>query len=243
MLSKNQIKLINSLHQKKYRNKHELFIVEGKKSVTEFLQSSFKLESLFVLENHKDDNQDVINKTIEVTYNELKKISALKNPNQVLAVFHIPKNDVLLNNDLTLALDDVKDPGNLGTIIRLCDWFGIKQLVCSKETVDCYNPKVVQASMGSLTRINIVYTDLSEFISNSNLSIYVSLMNGDNIYQSNLPKEAIIVMGNEANGISNEIISLATNKISIPRFGNLHQTESLNVATATSIILSEFRRG
>jgi len=218
MLSKNQIKLINSLQQKKYRNLHGLFIVEGKKSVNEFLQSDFELESLFVLENQevKTKSQE-INKIV-INSNELKKISALKNANQVLAVFKIPKNIELVNNGLILALDDIKDPGNLGTIIRLCDWFGIKQLVCSLETVDCYNPKVVQASMGSLTRVNILYTDLKVYLSKTELPIYTTLLEGENVYKSKLPKDAIIIMGNEANGISDTISSFSTNKITIPNF-------------------------
>ena len=240
MLSKSQIKRINSLQQKKYRNKLGLFIVEGKKSVNEFLKSNFKLDSLFYTADYIVD-KEILSKQ-EITQNELHKITALKNANQVLAVFEIPNNSIISNKGLTLVLDDIKDPGNLGTIIRLCDWFGINQLVCSKETVDCYNPKVVQASMGSLTRVTVVYTDLQDFLQNTKRKIFVSLMDGDNIYKTTLPKEAVIIMGNEANGIAKNLISLATDKISIPRFGNLHQTESLNVATATAIILSEFKR-
>ena len=243
MLSKSQIKRINSLHQKKYRNKLGLFIVEGKKSVNEFLKSDFKLDSLFFTEEFTLENSKILEQLSElITNTDLKRISALKNANQVLAVFKIPNNSTISNKGLTLALDDVKDPGNLGTIIRLCDWFGVSELVCSLETVDCYNPKVVQASMGSLTRVKVVYTDLQDYLQNTKRSIFVSLMDGDNIYKTTLPKEAIIIMGNEANGISNNLINLATDKISIPRFGNLHQTESLNVATATAIILSEFKR-
>jgi len=241
MLSKSQIKLINSLKQKKYRTKHKLFFVEGKKSVIEFLNSNFELYNLFYTDNFTETFK-LSNNSVLVTNQELNKISALKNANDVLAIFKIPDNIISSNNGLSLVLDDIKDPGNLGTIIRLCDWFGIKQLICSLETVDCYNPKVVQASMGSLTRINIVYTDITKYIKNSKLPVFVSLIDGKNIYKTTLPKEAIIIMGNEANGISNEIINLATNKISIPSFGDLQQTESLNVATATAIILSEFKR-
>jgi len=240
MLSKSQIKRINSLQQKKYRNKLGLFIVEGKKSVNEFLESDFKLDSLFYTTDYIVD-EEILSKQ-EITQSELHKITALKNANQVLAVFKIPSNSVISNKDLTLVLDDIKDPGNLGTIIRLCDWFGVNQLICSTETVDYYNPKVVQASMGSLTRVKVVYTDLQEYMSSTNLPVFVSLMDGKNIYKTKLPKEAIIIMGNEANGISDKLINLATDKISVPRFGKLHQTESLNVATATAIILSEFKR-
>ena len=243
MLSKSQIKLIHSLQQKKYRNIHKLFIVEGKKSVKEFLNSSFELEHLFVLENQEPIVKSQDSNEIEITFKELKKISALKNPNQVLAVFKIPKQIERQDNGLILALDNIKDPGNLGTIIRLCDWFGIKQLVCSAETVDCYNPKVVQASMGSLTRVTITYTNLYEYLSKQKTPIYATLLAGENLYKEKLPSKAIMVMGNEANGISKEIIALANHKINIPHFGDLHQTESLNVAMATAVVLSEFRRG
>ncbi|MFT5147038.1 MAG: TrmH family RNA methyltransferase, partial [Polaribacter sp.] len=143
----------------------------------------------------------------------------------------------------TIALDAINDPGNLGTIIRLCDWFGITQLVCSKDTVDCYNQKVVQASMGSLTRVSIHYTDLENYITKSNLDTFIADMDGKNVYKTKLPKEGILIMGNEANGVSKEIKTLLEYKISIPRFGETQETESLNVATATAILLSEFKRG
>ncbi len=240
MLSKSQIKLIISLQQKKYRNKYNLFIVEGKKSVLEFISSNFEIEKVFYTNEFKaflsTDNKQLISAS------ELKKISALKNPNQILGVFKIPITKSTLNSGLIVALDAVKDPGNLGTIIRLCDWFGIKQLVCSTKTVDCFNPKVVQASMGSLTRISIIYTNLVDYISKTDLPVFVSLMDGKNVYKTALPNDGILVMGNEANGISDAILNFASTKISIPRFGNLLQTESLNVATATAILLSEFRR-
>ncbi len=243
MLSKSQIKRINSLQKKKYRTQLGLFIVEGKKSVLEFMNSNFELVDLFITDKFNIDSNDISNFNYQlITEIELNKISALKNPNQILAVFKIPNKSKIRNVDLILALDDIKDPGNLGTIIRLCDWFGIKQLVCSKETVDCYNPKVVQASMGSITRVEVIYTNLENYLEQANMPIYVSLLQGNNIYKTKLPNQAIIVMGNEANGISDAIISRATNKIHIPHFGDLHQTESLNVAMATSVILSEFRR-
>ena len=240
MISKNQIKKTQSLQQKKFRNKYGLFIVEGTKSVQEFLKSSFELDSLFYTDSYPVAT--ISSKYHLVTNTELKKISALKKANNVLAIFKVPNFKNIKTEGLILALDAIKDPGNLGTIIRLGDWFGIAQIVCSKDTVDCYNPKVVQASMGSLTRVQITYTDLQNFITNTNLPVFTSLMDGDNIYKTKLPKEAIIIMGNEANGISNEILTLATNTISIPKFGDSQQTESLNVSTATAIILSEFKR-
>ena len=182
-------------------------------------------------------------KKISITESELKKITALATPNTCLAVFKIPNEKMILETGLILALDAIRDPGNLGTILRLCDWFGIDQLICSKETVDIYNPKVVQATMGSIARVNVSYIDLGSFISQSQLPVFGTFMDGTNIYKTDLPQEGIIIMGNEANGISPEIEKLVKNKLTIPRFGTLQKTESLNVATATAIILSEFRRG
>ena len=160
MISRNQIKLIQSLSQKKYRQKHELFVVEGVKGVQEFLQSAFELHSLFTTESLLFDSSLDIT---EINYETLKKISTLKTPNKVVAIFKIPKPKTIKEEGLIVALDAVNDPGNLGTIIRLCDWFGIQELVCSQQTVDCYNTKVIQATMGSLTRVNINYVDLPEF--------------------------------------------------------------------------------
>ena len=157
-------------------------------------------------------------------------------------MFKIPDNEVVTDFGLVVVLDDINDPGNLGTIIRLCDWFGVTQLICSTNTVDCYNSKVVQASMGSLTRVEIRYLNIELFLKNTKLPKYGTLMDGENVYTSNLPKNGVLVMGNEANGISKPILNLVDSFISIPRFGNLQQTESLNVATATAILLSEFKR-
>jgi TrmH family RNA methyltransferase len=159
-----------------------------------------------------------------------------------LAVFKIPQSKSIEENGLIVALDAVRDPGNLGTIIRLCDWFGVKDLVCSKETVDCYNPKVIQATMGSIARVNISYVELEYFFKKSNLPVYGAYMQGENVYTSELSSNGILVMGNEAHGISSSIESLITKKVSIPQFGDIQETESLNVASATAILLSEFRR-
>jgi len=237
-LSKNHIKLITSLSRKKYRQKHQLFIVEGVKVVQEFLSSSYELEILFSTEN----DFSFTNKFIKVSDQELKKISGLKNPNKVLAIFKIPNQINPKTDDLVLALDNINDPGNLGTIIRLCDWFGIEQLVCSNETVDCFNSKVVQASMGSLTRVGISYLDLKKYLQNASVPIFIADMDGLNVYKAKLPDSAVLVLGNEANGISDDIKQLVTTKITIPRYGAFQQTESLNVATASAILLSEFRR-
>lgn len=240
MVSKNQIKLITSLQQKKYRKQEQLFFAEGVKVVQELLHSNFELQDLFTT---KQDFLTVPkNKVHAISEAELKKISALSTPNTCLAVFKIPKAKEMVDKGLIVALDDVRDPGNLGTIIRLCDWFGIETLFCSEESVDIYNPKVVQATMGSISRVNVVYGNLEAFLSQTKLPVFGTFMDGKNIYQEKLPKEGIIVMGNEANGISFSVEKLVSERIAIPRFGNLQVTESLNVATATAIILSEFKR-
>jgi TrmH family RNA methyltransferase len=238
-ITKNHLKLITSLNQKKYRIKNNLFIAEGTKVIHEFLNSSLELEQLFCVDD--SDYKNVVEKT-NISEAVLKKLSSLKTPNNALALFKIPEMKPLLNSGLILALDDVNDPGNLGTIIRLCDWFGVEQLICSKNTVDCYNTKVVQATMGSLTRVSVVYIDLELYLEKSDLPKYATLMNSDSIYKTKLPENAILVMGNEANGISESILKLLNQSVSIPRFGNSQETESLNVATATAILLSEFKR-
>lgn len=240
MVSKNQIKLISSLQQKKQRQLHQLFFAEGIKVVQELLFSNFELEHLFTTETIFVEIPS--SKQTLITETELKKISALTTPNTCLALFKIPEAKKVEEKGLLLALDDIRDPGNLGTILRLCDWFGIEQLVCSKETVDLYNPKVVMATMGSIARVNVSYLDLNEFFKNTKLPVFGTFMDGRNIYKEKLPNEGIIVMGNEANGISKEIENSIKNRLTIPRFGNLQKTESLNVATATAIILSEFKR-
>ena len=241
MVSKNQIKLITSLQQKKYRIANKLFFAEGVKGIQELLDSDFELDHLYTTQNDFDEVSKE-NKTI-ISENDLKKITALATPNSCLAVFKMPTEKPVLETGLIVALDSIRDPGNLGTILRLCDWFGIQQVLCSKETVDVYNPKVVQATMGSIARVNINYIDLNAFLATTKLPVFGTFMDGANIYKSELPKQGIIIMGNEANGISTELEKLVTSRLTIPRFGNLQKTESLNVATATAIVLSEFRRG
>ncbi len=240
MITKNQIKLIVSLHQKKNRIENQMFIVEGEKGIRELLQSQFHLMHIYQTSSVFDDVDDGL-KTI-ISESDLKKISALTTANNCLAIFKIIEYKPLENSGLILVLDDIRDPGNLGTIIRLCDWFGINQLVCTPETVDVFNPKVVQATMGSLTRVAVNYQNIENFITNCNMPIFGTFMEGQNIYKTNLPKNGLIIMGNEANGISKSIEKLVTDKLMIPRFGNIQKTESLNVATATAIILSEFLR-
>ncbi len=239
MVVKSQIKFIKSLQQKKYRNQNGLFIAEGVKTVQELLNSHIRAHKIYSTgPGFLSVDGDLVETVPE---SDLRKISSLKNPNNVLGIFKIPKPLKVDLDDWILALDDVRDPGNLGTIIRLCDWFGIQHLVCSRNTVDCYNPKVLQATMGSIARVNIVYTDLNVFLAKSGLPVYGTFMDGDGIYSSLLPKKGILVMGNEANGISNEIENLVDSKVGIPRYGS-KATESLNVATATAIFLNEIRR-
>ena len=241
MLSKSRITLITSLKQKKYRLQHQLFVVEGIKTINEFLNSSYELEHLYATRAFESVVKE---KKTMVSELELKKVSFLKNTNSALAVFKMNSVRKIDESKLIVALDNVRDPGNLGTIIRLCDWFGVTDLICNSETVDCYNPKVVQATMGSLTRVNVTYLDLERYLSDKeNIPVYGTFMEGENLYATATSSSSgIVVLGNEANGISESIEKVITQKITIPKFGVEQQTESLNVAMATSIVLSEFKR-
>ena len=260
MLSKNQIKLIRSLELKKNRKRENLFVAEGPKVVGDLLKAGFLPHSIFSTKPH--DNAQLI------TDDELRRISFLQHPQEVLALFEIPSSNHTshlssltshlsarpsgrfvpsgqrsLTSHLSLALDGIQDPGNLGTIIRIADWFGISTIFCSQDTADCYNPKVVQATMGSIAHVNIVYGDLVKLLSETTLPVYGTLLDGENIYQQELTKEGIIVMGNEGNGISQEVRPLITHRLLIPNFSTQGETaESLNVAIATAITCSEFRR-
>ena len=237
MLSKNQVKLIQKLHQKKYRNELNLFIVEGKKSINEFLQAGYTPQLLIATEAFTTSvPQHLIT---PVSKDELRKVSTLQNPDEGLAVFEQPKHKGILQEGVIVALDNVQDPGNLGTIIRLCDWFGVETLLCNTQTVDCYNPKVVQASMGSLTRVAVHYLDLAAFLTTTALPVYTMDLEGENLYTATFPKDCILILGNEANGISAEVRALSNEVITIPRFSKHQRTESLNVAMAGAIILSE----
>ena len=238
MVSKNQLKLIKSLHQKKHRNEQGLFIVEGLKAVKELLDSDIRLFKIFSTNKFSSEFQDV--EFEEIKEASLKKISALHTPNGVLGVFKIPEYKLVVDYDWIVVLDDIRDPGNLGTIIRLCDWFGIKNLVCSHKTVDCYNPKVLQATMGSIARVTIVYESLETYLHKSKLPVYGTFMKGNSIYKENFPEAGILLIGNEANGISSKIAAFIKERITIPQFGN-PTAESLNAATATAIVLSKIR--
>lgn len=236
MLTNNDTKLINSLVKKKFRQKYNKFVVEGVKNIKEVLNSSIYVEKIYSID---DTFNDFPSKNILIAERELKKISQLVTPNTALAVCEIPQEKNIQKNGFIIALDDIRDPGNLGTIIRMADWFGIQQIVCSKETVDLYNPKVIQSTMGSFIRVQINYTDLEEFFETYSHPILGTFMDGENLYKTKLPEKAVLLMGNEANGISEKLESFVTQRLSIPRMGKLQQTESLNVAMATSIILGE----
>jgi TrmH family RNA methyltransferase len=239
MVVKNQIKHIRSLQQKKYRNQHGLFVAEGIKLVNELLKSSLSPVGIYATESNNIERQGVEITTVSDTV--LKRMSGLKTPNKVLAVFEIPTADPLNFSDWILALDDVQDPGNLGTIIRLCDWFGIGQLLCSPRTVDCYNPKTLQATMGSIARVNVVVAPLPEVLEKCKIPTYGAFMDGESVYSGEFPDSGILVMGSESHGISPQIEAVIAQRIGIPRYKESN-IESLNVATATAIILSELRR-
>ena len=236
MISKNQIKFVRQLEQKKYRKKEGLFVAEGPKVVGDLLRAGFKAHTIFATSEWESQGQTFQ----EVSDEELRRVSFLQHPQRVLALFFIPTESVPSVSSLSLALDDVQDPGNLGTIIRIADWFGIDTIYCSENTADAWSPKVVQATMGSIARVNIIYTDLQELISKAQVPVYGTLLDGQDIYTQELSKEGIIVMGNEGNGVSAPIRKLINRRLLIPQF---HEgPESLNVAIATAITCSEFRR-
>jgi TrmH family RNA methyltransferase len=239
MVVKSQLKYIRSLHQKKYRIQHGHFFVEGLKAVEELLDSSIVASEVYCSDESLLDVLGV--HTQLISERELQTMSALKTPNKVLGVFKISAAKAIEYKDWVLALDGVRDPGNLGTIIRLCDWFGIEHLVCSKDTADCYNPKVLQATMGSIARVNVVYTDLEEVLKQKPTTIFGSFMDAQEVYSTDLPQSGVLLMGNEGQGIRTALLKYIDTQIGIPKFG-AKGAESLNVATATAILLSEIRR-
>lgn len=249
MISKNQIKFIQSLHLKKFRQEHQLFIAEGVKVVNEFIQSSeYKPKELYATRGYIDHYQSQLADTNisvhEVSDDELKKISQQNTPNQVLALCPLIQHqleDNSLDNQLTLFLDDIRDPGNLGTIIRLADWFGVRQIVCSPSSVELYNSKTIQASMGAVLRVKVIYLPFETLLnSRHGISIFGAVLNGESVYNTPL-KNGILVIGNEANGISEPVLTKITHPITIP---SAHQngSESLNAAMATGILLNEYNR-
>lgn len=248
MISKNTIKLIHSLELKKKRTSEKMFVAEGPKIVGE-LMDYYKPAMIFATREWTDSHSDMKDIT-EVSDEELRKISFLQTPQQILAVFYMPEaNSNILHEDdldrqLVIALDGVQDPGNLGTIIRIADWFGIETILCSHDTADAYNPKVIQATMGSIARVRIIYTDLCRTLSmiSKDVPIYGTLLDGDDIYTHELTGNGIIVFGNEGKGISPQIRQIVSHRLLIPNFSKGNTAESLNVAIATAITCSEFRR-
>ena len=244
MLSKNQIKWVRSLELKKNRREKGVFVAEGPKVVGDLLRAGYKAHTIFCIREAEYATVDA--KLVAVTSEELCKLSFLQHPQEVLAVFEIPNSLATACREpkaLCLALDGIQDPGNLGTIIRIADWFGIDTIYCSEDTADVYNPKVVQATMGSLAHVSIVYCDLVELLSRATIPVYGTLLDGDDIYRQPLSPEGIIVMGNEGNGISQQVRPLVNHRLLIPNFHQGAKTaESLNVAIATAITCSEFRR-
>ncbi len=240
MVVKSQLKYIKSLQQKKYRNTYKRFVAEGLKTVSELLDSGCQAE---VLMSTEAKMSELSGQGIQlISKKQMAQISALKSPSSLLGVFEIPEPKDVEYTDWVLALDSVRDPGNLGTIIRLCDWFGISHILCSTDTVDAYNPKVLQATMGSIARVNLVYTDLPSVLRSAPVPVFGAFMDGDSVYQTPLPSKGILVLGNEAKGISQGVSAAIQNKVGIPQYGQ-SSAESLNVATATAILLNEIRRG
>ena len=253
MISKSQIKLVRQLDQKKFRRIERLFVAEGPKVVGELLKR-WQPVSVFATEAYTPPYPVEVQR---ITDDELRRLSFLQHPQQVVALFPLPTPSPVTflseqneqsqarpsSDTLVLALDGIQDPGNLGTIIRLADWFGIDNIICSEDTADAWNPKVVQATMGSIARVNIVYTNLSEMFDHlpADVAVYGTLLDGDNIYEQELTKGGIIVMGNEGNGLSPEVRRRVNRRLFIPSYRD-DTAESLNVAIATAIVCSEFRR-
>lgn len=249
-LSKSIASLIRSLSIPKYRQMHNLFVAEGEKIFNEILKSKYKIKYL-VFNSDKtipklyDEDFDVY----KCNSDEMKKISNLKNPPSLLTVVEIP-NIVLnienLKSKLSIAIEDIQDPGNLGTIIRICSWFGIENIICSKNSVDVYNPKVVQATMGEFTKVNVHYIDFAEFLPNyvrvTQHQIFGTFLDGENIYSLMLPQNALVVFGNEGHGITEYTAKFINKKLFIPPFNKYTHPESLNISSAAAIVCSEFRR-
>jgi len=236
MISKNEAKYIQSLFHKKTRHEQGVFVVEGPKIVEELINSDYVLRKIYATDDWtKPDDLSI--EVTTVTNDDLQRVTGLQTANQVLAIaeqkthHHIPS----LMGELTLALDNIQDPGNLGTIIRIADWFGVKQIIASVHTVELYNPKVIQSTMGSFIRVNICYADLHETLHNTQIPVYGAMLNGKNIADAGKIAEGVLVIGNESKGISDEIKKLITEPLTIPKIGG---AESLNAAVATGIILS-----
>ncbi|MBK8363746.1 MAG: RNA methyltransferase [Bacteroidetes bacterium] len=252
MLSKNRIKEVTALHHKKFRNLENVFIVEGEKIVADLLLSGWKVLTIFATPEYINRNRLSGEINCEVcTEDEMSKITALTTASPVLAVVEMPPTDVEVNmsSGLKLVLDGIKDPGNFGALCRIADWFGIDEIICSNDSVDCFNPKVVQSSMGSLFHLKVVYTELTELfrdnLAQNKLPVYGTLMEGENIFRAELSSSGFIVLGNESNGISLEVEKYITKALTIPIFSNAKNglPDSLNVAVAAGIVAAQFRKG
>lgn len=235
MLTAHKLKIFQSLDKKKFRQKYNLFLVEGNKIIAELQNSSYKIQEVFsILPEALPFN---IENSYSISEKELHKLSFLQHPKDSVAIVEIPENKTLPHSGIQLVLDGIQDPGNLGSIIRLCDWFGIEQIICSEDTVDLYNPKVIQASKGSFTRVNVVYTNLVEYLSSSDAMHIGTDMTGSSLFSYKFPAKMNLILGNEGNGMRPETEKLLKESITIPRFGKNKSTESLNVSMAAGIIL------
>jgi TrmH family RNA methyltransferase len=246
MISKAQIGFIKSLDQKKYRNRYKVFFVEGIKLVNELLISEYKLHSLYALKEWTGQypalTSEMHDKINIITTKELAQISCLTTPNQVLAIFTIPepKETDFKDSEIILCLEAIRDPGNLGTIIRIADWYGIKNIICSEDCVDVYNPKVVQATMGSISRVKLEYVNLNAFLNNlEGFYTYATTITGNSIHSTAIKFPAVVVIGNESQGLSKIVADVCQYNISIPGYG---EAESLNAAVASGIILDKFKQ-
>ena len=252
MLSKNKIKQIQSLNRKKFRDESGLFLAEGNKMVEEALRAEYHIQTIVCTRDFLHVHPEIHSRTeelIETDKDFIQKASLLQNPQDALAIVYIPENAKItfkLEHELILALDFIQDPGNLGTILRIADWFGIKNVVCSENSADAYNPKVVQASMGAIFRVKTSYLNLDHFLNEakkSHIPVYGTFLEGKNIYNEHLSENGILVLGNEGSGISESVSRLVSNKLFIPSFSTeTNKPESLNVAIATAICCSEFKR-
>jgi len=252
MLSKNKQKFILSLNRKKIRDQHQVFIAEGEKLIEDLLKSEIKVETIICTKDWLTSNTALIPDGAEIvtgTLDEIKKVSGLKSPPPVLGLFQQKQNTLntsLLAAELSLFLDDIQDPGNLGTIIRLADWFGIKSVICTTGCADVYNSKTVQSTMGAISRVNVYYTESEAFFNDYakvKLPVYGTFLDGNNLYEQGITENGLIIMGNEGKGISSEVEKHVTHKLLIPSFpGGIPSSESLNVSVATAIVCAEFRR-
>ncbi|WP_256007551.1 TrmH family RNA methyltransferase [Pedobacter deserti] len=245
MLSKSQVSFIKSLHQKKYRRENGLFIIEGIKSISEFLQSPYRVHSIYFLPQFRSALPQLAAniKLFEVNNAELDKISTLQAPQGIMALVHMQHSEELsesgLRNTFSLLLDGIQDPGNLGTIIRTADWFGFKNVICSPNTVEVYNPKTIQATMGSLCRVNVMYAELENLVRSTDLPVFAAVLNGTSIYDTKWGHEGLLILGNEGQGISEGLLNLVSKPVTIPKVGG---AESLNVAISAAILCADISR-